>query len=149
MTSFSGIGDSPARAVFPAFELSVSHSDESPCWDYIAAVVEIATSYPVRAMSSEKSKREIPGGLKAVLEKDVKLSKEFVELVNRKYPIAAYRSHLKSLEVRSSFESTDGNVKLLSRLRIFEILTFTRSLPDLPIIWPKKFPGGGSSGMVG
>ena len=50
-------------------------------------------------MASEQSKREIPGGLKAILEKDVKLSKDFVELVNKKYPIAAYRSHLKSLEV--------------------------------------------------
>ena len=78
---------------------------ESPCWDYIAAIVEIATSFTVRAMSSEKSKREVPGGLKAVLEKDVKLSKEFVELVNRKYPIAAYRSHLKSLEVRTNYEA--------------------------------------------
>lgn len=99
MTSFSGGGDSPARAACPAFELSGSHCGESPCWDYIAAIVEIATSFTVRAMSSEKSKREVPGGLKAVLEKDVKLSKEFVELVNRKYPIAAYRSHLKSLEI--------------------------------------------------
>ena len=50
-------------------------------------------------MTSEQSKREIPGGLKSILEQDVKLSKEFVELVNKKYPIAAYRSHLKSLEV--------------------------------------------------
>ena len=105
MTSFSGGGDSPARAACPAFELSGSHCGESPCWDYIAAIVEIATSFTVRAMSSEKSKREIPGGLKAVLEKDVKLSKEFVELVNRKYPIAAYRSHLKSLEVRTNYEA--------------------------------------------
>lgn len=51
----------------------------------------------------EQSKREIPGGLKAVLEKDVKLSKEFVELVNKNYPIAAYRTHLKSLEVRIKY----------------------------------------------
>ena len=48
---------------------------------------------------SQKSKREIPDGLKSVLETDVKLTKEFVELVNKKYPIAAYRSHLISLEV--------------------------------------------------
>ena len=54
-------------------------------------------------MTSEQSKREIPGGLKAVLEKDVKLSKEFVELVNKNYPIAAYRTHLKSLEVRIKY----------------------------------------------
>ena len=51
-------------------------------------------------MASDKSKREIPGGLKVILEQDVKLSKEFVEFVNKKYPITAYRSHLKSLEVR-------------------------------------------------
>ena len=106
MTSFSGGGDSPARAAFPAFELSVSHWRKSELELHcIASVVEIAVSFTVRAMSSEKSKREIPGGLKAVLEKDVKLSKEFVELVNKKYPIAAYRSHLKSLEVSASFES--------------------------------------------
>lgn len=50
-------------------------------------------------MASDKSKREIPGGLKVILEQDVKLSKEFVEFVNKKYPITAYRSHLKSLEI--------------------------------------------------
>ena len=50
---------------------------------------------------SEQSKREIPSGLKKILEADVKLSKEFVEAVNKKYPISAYRVHLKSLEVIS------------------------------------------------
>ena len=50
---------------------------------------------------SEPSKREIPSGLKQILEADVKLSKDFVEAVNKKYPISAYRVHLKSLEVIS------------------------------------------------
>ena len=53
----------------------------------------------IKMTDSQKSKREIPDGLKSVLETDVKLTKEFVELVNKKYPIAAYRSHLISLEV--------------------------------------------------
>jgi len=44
-------------------------------------------------------KREIPSGLKQLLELDVKLSKDFVELVNKKYPISSIRTHLKSLEV--------------------------------------------------
>ena len=103
-----------------------SDTGESPSWNYIASVVvEIAASFTVRAMSSEKSKREIPGGLKAILEKDVKLSKEFVELVNKKYPIAAYRSHLKSLEVRTSFESTNALHAMSSSFwRLFENLTF-------------------------
>ena len=102
-----------------------SDTSESPSWDYIASIVEIAASFTVRAMSSEKSKREIPGGLKAILEKDVKLSKEFVELVNKKYPIAAYRSHLKSLEVRTSFESTNALHAMSSSFRrLFENLTF-------------------------
>ena len=50
-------------------------------------------------MSDSQSKREIPSSLKKLLDLDVKLSKEFVELVNKKYPIETYRAHLKSLEV--------------------------------------------------
>jgi len=48
---------------------------------------------------TEPTKREIPTGLKKLLELDVKLSKEFVEAVNKKYPIDTIRSHLKSLEI--------------------------------------------------
>ena len=54
-------------------------------------------------MSDSSSKREIPTGLKKLLEVDVKFSKEFVEVVNRKYPIDTIRTHLKSLEVRIIF----------------------------------------------
>jgi len=50
-------------------------------------------------MTEAKSKREIPSGLKSVLEADIKLSKDFVEYVNKNYPVATYRSHLKSLEI--------------------------------------------------
>eukprot|EP00090_Calanus_glacialis_P026609 TRINITY_DN41863_c0_g1_i1.p1 TRINITY_DN41863_c0_g1~~TRINITY_DN41863_c0_g1_i1.p1 ORF type:complete len:210 (-),score=59.33 TRINITY_DN41863_c0_g1_i1:196-825(-) len=50
-------------------------------------------------MTESTTKREIPTGLKKLLELDVKLSKEFVEAVNKKYPIDTIRSHLKSLEV--------------------------------------------------
>jgi len=50
-------------------------------------------------MSDSQSKREIPSSLKKLLDLDVKLSKEFVELVNKKYPIETYRAHLKSLEI--------------------------------------------------
>ena len=50
-------------------------------------------------MADSQSKREIPSGLKSVLEADIKLSKDFVEYVNKNYPVATYRSHLKSLEV--------------------------------------------------
>ena len=52
-------------------------------------------------MTESTTKREIPTGLKKLLELDVKLSKEFVEAVNKKYPIDTIRSHLKSLEVRA------------------------------------------------
>jgi membrane-associated phospholipid phosphatase len=48
---------------------------------------------------AQQPKREVPSALKKVLEWDIKLSKEVVELVNRRYPIATYRTHLKSLEV--------------------------------------------------
>jgi len=50
-------------------------------------------------MADSQSKREIPSGLKSVLEADIKLSKDFVEYVNKNYPVATYRSHLKSLEI--------------------------------------------------
>merc|ERR1712012_612502 len=52
-----------------------------------------------KIMAEAKSKREIPSGLKSVLEADIKLSKDFVEYVNKNYPVATYRSHLKSLEI--------------------------------------------------
>jgi len=45
------------------------------------------------------SKREVPSGLKKLLDLDVKLSKDLVEWVNRRHPIASYRTHLKTLEV--------------------------------------------------
>ena len=45
------------------------------------------------------TKREIPSALKNILEADVKVSKEFVEFVNKKYPIDSLRGHLKSLEI--------------------------------------------------
>ena len=51
-------------------------------------------------MAVAESKRDIPDGLKKILAADVKLSKEFVELVNKNYPISSFRAHLKSLEVR-------------------------------------------------
>ena len=51
-------------------------------------------------MTVAESKRDIPDGLKKILAADVKLSKEFVELVNKNYPISSFRAHLKSLEVR-------------------------------------------------
>lgn len=50
-------------------------------------------------MEGSASKREVPSALKKILSIDAKLSKDAVELVNRKYPIARYRTHLKSLEV--------------------------------------------------
>jgi len=48
---------------------------------------------------AESSKREIPSGLKKVLLVDAKLSKEVLEWVDRRYPIAGYRHHMKTLEV--------------------------------------------------
>ena len=54
-------------------------------------------------MSDSAPKREVPTGLKKLLEMDIKLSKEFVEFVNKKYPIDTIRTHLKSLEVRNGF----------------------------------------------
>jgi len=45
------------------------------------------------------AKRHIPSGLKSLLELDVKLTKEFVEAVNKKYPIANYRQYMKHLEI--------------------------------------------------
>merc|ERR1711997_937014 len=77
----------------------MGYSGESPSSIVACCFKDSKYNYSFTAMASDKSKREIPGGLKAILEKDVKLSKEFVELVNKKYPIAAYRSHLKSLEI--------------------------------------------------
>jgi len=39
----------------------------------------------------EKTKREVPSGLKKILDLDIKLSKDAVECVNQHYPIATYR----------------------------------------------------------
>jgi len=47
----------------------------------------------------DKPKREVPSQLKKILDLDIKLSKDLVEKVNQHYPIATYRTHLKSLEV--------------------------------------------------
>lgn len=46
-----------------------------------------------------ENKREIPSGLKSILDADVKLSKDFVEFVSNKYPSHALRGHLKNLEI--------------------------------------------------
>ena len=54
----------------------------------------------IATVTMAESKREIPGGLKKLLDADVKLSKEFVEAVNKKYPSSVYRQYYKHLEVR-------------------------------------------------
>ena len=46
-----------------------------------------------------ENKREIPSALKKILDADVKVSKDFVEFVNQRYPSQALRGHLKSLEI--------------------------------------------------
>jgi len=48
---------------------------------------------------SESTKREVPSVLKKILSLDAKLSKDVVEFVNQRYPVASYRTHMKSLEV--------------------------------------------------
>lgn len=53
-------------------------------------------------MSTDKDKREVPDGLKKILDVDVKATKELIEFVNKKYPIVDYRHHLVSLEVLKS-----------------------------------------------
>jgi len=45
-----------------------------------------------------EQKREVPDGLKKILNFDVKATKEVIECVNKKYPIVDYRHHLVSLE---------------------------------------------------
>jgi len=50
-------------------------------------------------MSGHSSKREVPSVLRNILDADVTLSKQFVEFVNKKYPIESIRVHLKSLEI--------------------------------------------------
>merc|ERR1711936_543401 len=57
------------------------------------------TETNTRKMSGQNSKREIPSILKNILDADMRLSKEFVEFVNKKYPSESIRSHLKSLEI--------------------------------------------------
>ena len=39
----------------------------------------------------ERAKREVPSGLKKILDLDIKLSKDLVETVNQRHPIATYR----------------------------------------------------------
>ena len=39
----------------------------------------------------DKPKREVPSGVKKILDLDIKLSKDLVEKVNQRYPIATYR----------------------------------------------------------
>ena len=39
----------------------------------------------------DKPKREVPSQLKKILDLDIKLSKDLVEKVNQRYPIATYR----------------------------------------------------------
>merc|ERR1711990_336133 len=46
-----------------------------------------------------ENKRTIPSGLRNILDADVKLSKDFVEFVNSRYPSNALRGHLKNLEI--------------------------------------------------
>ena len=78
-------------------------------------------------MTEAKSKREIPSGLKSVLEADIKLSKDFVEYVNKNYPVATYRSHLKSLEVRVDSEETFTYILDL-RFPVMEFLGYSSVL---------------------
>ena len=52
---------------------------------------------------AESRKREIPSGLKQLLDADVKMSKEFVEFVNKKYPSSVFRTYYKQLEVCRDF----------------------------------------------
>jgi len=47
----------------------------------------------------ERTKRDIPSGLKKLLDMDVRLTKEIMEQVNQRYPTAGYRHHLKTLEI--------------------------------------------------
>ena len=63
----------------------------------IISVTAESDSDPTWKMS--ENKREIPSGLKKILDADVKISKDFVEFVNNKYPSNALRAHLKSLEI--------------------------------------------------
>ena len=72
------------RNSLPAFELSLINSFS-------------AESDPTWKMS--ENKRTIPSGLKNILDADVKLSKDFVEFVNSRYPSNALRGHLKNLEI--------------------------------------------------
>ena len=39
----------------------------------------------------DKPKREVPSGVKKILDLDIKLSKDLVEKVNQRYPIVTYR----------------------------------------------------------
>ena len=50
----------------------------------------------------DKPKREVPSALKKILDLDIKLSKDLVERVNQRYPIASYRYlvHLNSVVCR-------------------------------------------------
>jgi len=50
-------------------------------------------------MVEDSKKREIPSGLKSLLDLDAKVSKDVVERVNRVYPIVDFRHHMKTLEI--------------------------------------------------
>lgn len=62
-------------------------------------------------MSGHSSKREVPSVLRNILDADVTLSKQFVEFVNKKYPIESIRVHLKSLEI-----SCHGNINRVRKI---------------------------------
>jgi len=48
---------------------------------------------------TEKTKRELPSALKQTLDLDVKLTKEFLDIVKNKVALVDYRQHFKFLEV--------------------------------------------------
>jgi len=50
-------------------------------------------------MADTATKREVPSALKKVLDLDIKVTKDLVEMVNKKYPIETYRNYMKQLEI--------------------------------------------------
>jgi len=50
-------------------------------------------------MTDTATKREVPSALKKILDLDIKVTKDLVEMVNKKYPIETYRNHMKQLEI--------------------------------------------------
>ena len=45
----------------------------------------------LRDIMEDKPKREVPSELKRILDLDIKLSKDLVERVNQRFPVATYR----------------------------------------------------------